>query len=102
MTCQLSSSPYSLGARARCTPKELLVSIKEGRTKSLISYMDRFSKRIVEVDKISDDAALMAVLSGIHTITRFWWSAHEDGPATYQEFIFRAEKYINTKEATSD
>ncbi|KAL2505945.1 Uncharacterized protein Adt_21566 [Abeliophyllum distichum] len=58
-------------ARTRSTPKERLVSIKQGRTETLRSYMDRFSKRIVEVDKISDDAALMAVLSGLRTRTRF-------------------------------
>ncbi|KAL2531725.1 Ribonuclease H [Abeliophyllum distichum] len=52
-----------MGARARSTPNDHLVSIKQGRIESLRSYMDRFSKRIVEVDKISDDAALMAVLS---------------------------------------
>ncbi|KAL2454433.1 Retrotrans gag domain-containing protein [Abeliophyllum distichum] len=38
-----------MGARTRSTPKECLVSIKQGRTESLRSYMDRFSKRIVEV-----------------------------------------------------
>ncbi|KAL2471670.1 Uncharacterized protein Adt_39806 [Abeliophyllum distichum] len=64
--------------------------------------MDRFSKRIVEVDKISNDAALMVVLSGLRTKMQFWWSVHEDGPATYREFLFRAEKYINAEEATSD
>ncbi|KAL2480061.1 Uncharacterized protein Adt_33027 [Abeliophyllum distichum] len=64
--------------------------------------MDRFSKRIVEVDKISDDAALMAVLSGLRTKTRFWWSVHEDGPTTYQEFLARVEKHISAEAATSD
>ncbi|KAL2490935.1 Retrotrans gag domain-containing protein [Abeliophyllum distichum] len=83
-----------MGARTRSTPKERLVSIKQGRTETLRSYMDRFSKRIVEVDKISDDAALMAVLSGLRTRTRFWWSVHENGPATYQEFLARAEQHI--------
>ncbi|KAL2454991.1 Uncharacterized protein Adt_47507 [Abeliophyllum distichum] len=91
-----------MGVQTRSTPKERLVSIKQGRTESLRSYMDRFSKRIVEVDKISDDAALMAVLSGLRTKTRFWWSVHEDGSATYQEFLGRAEKHISAEEATSD
>ncbi|KAL2524641.1 Retrotrans gag domain-containing protein [Abeliophyllum distichum] len=91
-----------MGARTRSTPKERLISIKQGRTETLRSYMDRFSKRIVEVDKISDDAALMAVLSRLRTRTRFWWSVHEDGPATYQEFLARAEKHIGAEEATSD
>ncbi|KAL2497781.1 Uncharacterized protein Adt_23331 [Abeliophyllum distichum] len=86
----------------RSTPKERLVSIKQGRTESLRSYMDRFSKRIVEVDKISNDAALMAVLSGLRTKTQFWWSIHEDGPITYQEFLAIAEKHISAEEATSD
>ncbi|KAL2487322.1 reverse transcriptase [Abeliophyllum distichum] len=44
----------------------------------------------------------MAVLLGLRTKTRFWWSVHEDGPATYQEFLARAEKHISAEEATSD
>ncbi|KAL2512318.1 Retrotrans gag domain-containing protein [Abeliophyllum distichum] len=64
--------------------------------------MDQFSKRIVEEDKFSNDAALMAILSGLRTKTLFWWSVHKDGPATYQEFLTRAEKHISAEEATSD
>ncbi|KAL2461667.1 Gag-pol polyprotein [Abeliophyllum distichum] len=41
-------------------------------------------------------------LSGLRTKTRFWWSVHEDRPATYQGFLARAEKYIGAEEATSD
>ncbi|KAL2498614.1 Ribonuclease H [Abeliophyllum distichum] len=44
----------------------------------------------------------MAVLSGLRTKTRFWWSVHEDGPATYQGFLARAEKRIGVEKATSD
>ncbi|KAL2479481.1 Uncharacterized protein Adt_32447 [Abeliophyllum distichum] len=91
-----------MGARTQSTPKERLVSIKKSRTESLRSYIDRFSKRIVEVDKIFDDAALMEVLSGLRTKTQFWWSVHEDGLVTYQEFLARAEKDISAEEATSD
>ncbi|KAL2504167.1 RNase H domain-containing protein [Abeliophyllum distichum] len=58
-----------MGTSAKSTPNERLVSIKEGRTESLRSYMDRFSKRLVEVDKIFDNAALIAVLSGLRTKT---------------------------------
>ncbi|KAL2492193.1 Ribonuclease H [Abeliophyllum distichum] len=91
-----------MGIRARSTPKESLVNIKQGRTEFLRSNMNHFNNKIVEVDKISDDAALMAVLSGLRTKTQFWLFVHEDGPATYQEFLSRAEKYISAEEATSD
>ncbi|KAL2498434.1 Uncharacterized protein Adt_23984 [Abeliophyllum distichum] len=72
-----------MGARAHSTPKERLVSIKQGQTESLRSYMDRFSKKIVDVDKISNDGVLMDVLSELHTKMQFWWSVHEDRQATY-------------------
>ncbi|KAL2480542.1 Ribonuclease H [Abeliophyllum distichum] len=44
----------------------------------------------------------MEVLSGLRTKIRFWWSVHEEGPTTYQEFLARAEKYISAEEATYD
>lgn len=56
----------------------------------------------MEVEKISDDAELMAVLSGLWPRTRFWWSVHEDGPWMYHEFIDWAEKHISAEEAMSD
>ncbi|XP_022875824.1 uncharacterized protein LOC111394307 [Olea europaea var. sylvestris] len=62
----------------------------------------RFNKQSMEVEKISDNAALMAVLTRLRPRTRFWWSLHKDGSRTYHEFLNRAEKYISAKEATSD
>ncbi|XP_022875758.1 uncharacterized protein LOC111394231 [Olea europaea var. sylvestris] len=91
-----------MGSKARTTPKERLVSIKQGRSKSLKSYLSRFNKQSMEVEKISNDAALMAVLAGLRPKMRFWWSVHEDGLRTYHEFLNRAEKYISTEEATFD
>ncbi|XP_022883493.1 uncharacterized protein LOC111400308 [Olea europaea var. sylvestris] len=64
-----------MGSKAGTTPKERLVSIKQGRSESLKSYLSR---------------------------TQFWWSVHEDGPRTYYEFLNRAEKYLSAEEATSD
>ncbi|XP_022899394.1 uncharacterized protein LOC111412703 [Olea europaea var. sylvestris] len=91
-----------MGFKAETTQKERLVSINQGRSESLKSYMTRFNKQSMEVEKISDDAALMAVLAGLRPRTRFWWSVHKDGPMTYHKFLNRAEKYISTEEATSD
>lgn len=91
-----------MASKARTTPKECLVSIKQGRSESLKSNLSKFNKQSMEVEKISDDATLMVVLAGLRPKTRFWWSVHEDGPRTYLEFLNRAKKYINAEEATSD
>ncbi|KAL2491025.1 Retrotrans gag domain-containing protein [Abeliophyllum distichum] len=56
-----------MGAKAQSIPKKRPINIKQRWTESLRSYVDRFSKRIVEVDKISEDAALIAILSGLRT-----------------------------------
>ncbi|XP_022841985.1 uncharacterized protein LOC111365684 [Olea europaea var. sylvestris] len=91
-----------MGSKARTTPKERLVSIKQGRSESLKSYLSRFNKQSIEVEKISDGAALMAILARLRPKTRFWRSVHKDGPRTYHEFLNRAEKYISAEEVTSD
>ncbi|XP_022853656.1 uncharacterized protein LOC111375096 [Olea europaea var. sylvestris] len=91
-----------IGSKARTMPKEQLVSIKQGISESLKSYLSRFNRQSMEVEKISDDAALMAVLAELRPRTRFWWLVHEDNPKTYHEFLNRAEKYISTEEATSN
>ncbi|XP_022848776.1 uncharacterized protein LOC111371097 [Olea europaea var. sylvestris] len=91
-----------MGSKARTTPKERLVSIKQGRSESLKSHLSRFNKQSMEVEKISDDAVLMAVLAGLRPKIRIWCSVHEDSPRTYHEFLNQAEKYISAEEATSD
>ncbi|XP_022881009.1 uncharacterized protein LOC111398323 [Olea europaea var. sylvestris] len=103
----LFSSSLAKGRLAHCPLKsrvsnEELVSIKQGKCESLKSYLSRFNKQSMEMEKISDDTALMAVLVGLRPKIRFWWSVHEDGPRTYHEFLNRAEKYISAEEATSD
>ncbi|XP_022849885.1 uncharacterized protein LOC111371976 [Olea europaea var. sylvestris] len=90
-----------MGSKARTTLKERLVSIKQGRSESLKSYLGRFNKQSMEVEKISDDAALMAVLAGLRPKTRFMVSTR-GRPKTYHEFLNRVEKHISTEEATSD
>lgn len=63
-----------------------------GKSESLKTYLSRFNKQLMEVDKISDDVALMVVLAGLRPRTRFWWSVHEHEPRTYHEFLNRAKK----------
>lgn len=52
-----------MGSKARITPKEQLVSIKQGKSKSLKSYLSKFNQQSIEVEKNFDDTELMAVLS---------------------------------------
>lgn len=72
-----------MGTKARTIPKEYLVNIKQGGSEALKSYLNQFSKQIMEVEEISDDTALMVPLSGLRPKIRFWWSVREDEPQTY-------------------
>lgn len=56
----------------------------------------------MEVEKIFDDASLMAFFFGLRPRTRFWWSIYKDGPQTYHEFLGQLEKHITTEEVTLD
>lgn len=80
-----------MGPKAKTTPKKHFVSIKQGKFESLKSYLNRFNKQSMEVEKISKDVVLMVVLSRLRLRTRFWRSIHEDEPQTYHEFLNRAE-----------
>lgn len=91
-----------MGLKARTMPKEWLVSIKKGKGEYLKCYLSRFNKQFMEVEKISDDAVLMAVLTSLRSRMRFWWSVHEDRPRTYYELLNRAKKYISVAEVTFD
>ncbi|XP_022880843.1 uncharacterized protein LOC111398123 [Olea europaea var. sylvestris] len=91
-----------MGAKTRTTSKERLVSIKEGKSESLKSYLSGFNKQSMKVEKIFNDAALTTKLAGLRPRTRFWWSVHMDGPRTYYELLNRDEKYISAEEATSN
>lgn len=53
-----------IGSKARTTSNERLVSIKQEKSESLKSYLSRFNKQSMKVEKISNDVALMAVLVG--------------------------------------
>ncbi|XP_022883451.1 uncharacterized protein LOC111400263 [Olea europaea var. sylvestris] len=91
-----------MGSKDRTTPKERLVSIKQGKSEPLKGHLSRFNKQSMEVEKISDDDALMSVLAALRPRMRLWWLVHEDGPKTYHEFLSRVEKYISAENASSD
>lgn len=54
-----------IGSKAGTTPKEHLVNVRQGKRESLKSYLSRFNKQSIEVERISHDAALMAMLSSL-------------------------------------
>lgn len=60
-----------IGSKARTTPKEHLVSIKQWKMESLKIYLNIFNRQSMDVEKISDDVELIAVLFGLQPKTRF-------------------------------
>lgn len=51
-----------MGSKPRTTPKERLVSIKQGKNEMLESYLSRFNKQFMEAEIFFDEVELMAIL----------------------------------------
>lgn len=52
-----------MSSKVKTTPKERLVIIKKAKDEPLKRYLACFNKLVIEMEKISDEAMLMAVIS---------------------------------------
>jgi len=48
---------------------------------------------------LNEDFKLSSITSGLRTDSAFWWSLQKTGPRDYNEFLLKAQKYINAEDA---
>ncbi|XP_030502497.2 uncharacterized protein LOC115717655 [Cannabis sativa] len=86
-------------ARSRKPEWSSLANVKQQPSESLKAYINRFNIEAAKEKNIDDSGRLMALGAGITHGSLLWDSLQGRGAPTIDEFIKRAQKYINIEEA---
>ena len=74
------------------------MSIKQREDETLRSYITRFNKEALSIDK-ADDKIFMATFTNGLRKGKFLFSLYKNDPKTMSEVLYRATKYMNTEDA---
>ncbi|XP_060958922.1 uncharacterized protein LOC133030310 [Cannabis sativa] len=86
-------------ARSRKPECSSLANVKQQPGESLKAYINRFNIEAAKVKNVDDSGRLMALGAGITHGSLLWDSLQGRGAPTIDEFMKRAQKYINIEEA---
>ncbi|XP_075655212.1 uncharacterized protein LOC142625440 [Castanea sativa] len=75
-----------------------LMNIKQREDKSLRSYITRFNKEVLSIDK-ADDKILVAVFTNGLRKGKFLFSLYKNDPKTMSEVLYKATQYMNAEDA---
>ena len=75
-----------------------LMSIKQREDETLRSYITRFNKEALLIDEADDKIFVAAFTNGLRK-GNFLFSLYKNDSKTMSEVIYRATKYMNTKDA---
>ena len=75
-----------------------LISIKQREDKTLRSYITRFNKEALSIDK-ADDEILEAAFTNRLRKGKFLFSLYKNDPKTMTDVLYRATKYMNAEGA---
>ena len=74
------------------------MSIKQREEETLRSYISRFNKEALSIDKANDKILVAAFTNGLKK-GKFLFSLYKNDPKTMSEVLYRATKYMNIEEA---
>ena len=77
-----------------------LMSIKQREDETLRSYISRFNKEALSIDK-ADDKILVATFTNGLRKGKFLFSLYKNDPKTMSEVLYRSTKYMNAEVALS-
>ncbi|XP_065630950.1 uncharacterized protein LOC136068151 [Quercus suber] len=75
-----------------------LMSIRQREDETLRSYITRFNKEALSIDE-ADDKILVAAFTNRLRKGKFLFSLYKNDPKTMSEVLYRANKYMNAKDA---
>nr|XP_023902335.1 uncharacterized protein LOC112014187 [Quercus suber] len=79
-------------------PNDHLLTIKQGEKETLRSYVTRFTRGTLEVDKADDKVQLTAFKAGLKS-REFVISLAKNPPKTMADMLLKAQKYMNVEDA---
>ena len=74
------------------------MSIKQWENETLRSYITRFNKETLSIDK-ADDKILVAMFTNGLRKGKFLFSLYKNDLKTMSDMLYRATKYMNAEEA---
>ena len=75
-----------------------LMSIKQWEDETLRSYITRFNKEALSINKADDKILVAAFTNGLRK-GKFLFSLYKNDPKTMSEVLYRATKYMNAEDA---
>ncbi|XP_030936335.1 uncharacterized protein LOC115961500 [Quercus lobata] len=85
------------GKRYKRSSKNLL-NIKQWEDESLRSYVTRFNKEALLIDKTDDKVLVIAFTNGLQ-LGKFLFSIYKNNPKTMANMLYKATKYKNAEDA---
>ena len=73
------------------------MNIKQREDETLRSYITRFNKEALSIDKDDDKILVAAFTIGLRK-DKFLFSLYKNGPKTMLNVLYRATKYMNVKD----
>ncbi|CAA0825712.1 Unknown protein, partial [Striga hermonthica] len=92
---------HFIGSQISLAPKESIANIVQGEDESLKDYIARFNDRVQNMEQCHPETLLVSVQAGLRPKTLFKWSLCQNKPATYQEFLVKAQNYIMAEKSSS-
>ena len=86
-----------VGSSLGKAPKERLMAVRQAHDETLKNYINSYSEQALQVDDLNEDLKLFGITSGIRTELEFRWSLQKTSPLDYNDFLKRAQKYINAE-----
>ena len=89
---------HFVGGQHQKRPAYHLLTIKQGEGESLRSYVKRFNRKVLEVDKTEDQVQLTKFKAGLRS-KEFVMALTKSPPASMTDLLMKTQKYMNAEEA---
>ena len=73
------------------------MSIRQREDEMLRSYISRFNKEVLLIDKVDDKILVAAFTNGLRK-GKFLFSLYKNDPKTMSEVLYRTTKYMNAED----
>ncbi|CAA0820110.1 Unknown protein, partial [Striga hermonthica] len=92
---------HFIGAQVRLIPKESITIIVQKDDETVKDYISRFNDRIQNMEPCHPETLLVTAIAGLKPNSMFRWTLCQNKPATFQEFLVRAQQFIIAEESMS-
>ncbi|CAA0823384.1 Unknown protein, partial [Striga hermonthica] len=92
---------HFIGAQICLIPKESITNIVQKDDETVKDYVSRFNDRIQNMEPCHPETLLVTAIAGLKPNSMFRWTLCQNKPATFQEFLVRAQQFIIAEESMS-